>query len=199
MAEVEQAPDDQDCDRHLLFLWIAFNALYGKWDESRQIPESDVEGIKNLVSLVQGIDKKHEMPRCLNANRELATELICDQYLNKRFWRTINTDRNFNSKKSLYLTNEWFESDNTTAILDELLERIYFNRCQLFHGAATFGSKLNRDSVQRSATMLEHILKSMIIVIIDHGLCENWGGLCYPPLNDADDARKNPISKQYPR
>ena len=75
MAEIEQSANDEDYDRQLLFLWIAFNALYGKWDSERQIPESDAGGIMNIVSLVQKIDKDDEIGRCLEANRELATEL----------------------------------------------------------------------------------------------------------------------------
>jgi len=67
-------------------------------------------------------------------------------------------------------------------VLDRLLDRIYLLRCQLVHGAATFGSKLNRAALQRCNRMLEHLLAAMVIVIIDHGADEDWGLMCYPPL-----------------
>ena len=35
LAHVEQMPDGQDHDLGLVSLWIAFNALYGKWDTSK--------------------------------------------------------------------------------------------------------------------------------------------------------------------
>ncbi len=69
-------------------------------------------------------------------------------------------------------------------ILDRLLERIHFPRCQLVHGASTHNSKLNRTAVKHCSTMLGHLLPAFLLVLIDHGYEEDWGRLCYPPVTD---------------
>ena len=69
-------------------------------------------------------------------------------------------------------------------ILDRLLERIHFLRCQLVHGASTHNSKLNRTAVEHCSTMLGHLLPAFLLVLIDHGYEEDWGRLCYPPVTD---------------
>ena len=55
-------------------------------------------------------------------------------------------------------------------------------RCQLAHGAATYGGKLNKTSLRRSVTMMGHLLPAVLLVWIDHGAREDWGTMCYPPL-----------------
>ena len=67
-------------------------------------------------------------------------------------------------------------------ILDRLIERIYLLRCQLVHGAATYNSQLNRTSLNRCIPMLRHLLNAILLAMIDHGADEDWGTMCYPPL-----------------
>ena len=71
---------------------------------------------------------------------------------------------------------------DTRGVLDRLIERIYLLRCQLIHGAATCGGKLNRTALRRSTKMLSHLMPAVLLVIIDHGADEDWGLLCYPPM-----------------
>ena len=39
-------------------------------------------------------------------------------------------------------------------VLDEILNRVYVMRCQLVHGAATYGGKLNPTSLTHCVTMM---------------------------------------------
>jgi len=50
------------------------------------------------------------------------------------------------------------------------------------HGAATYGSKLNRKSLKRCVMMLRQLLPVLILVLVDDGVNEDWGALCYPPV-----------------
>jgi hypothetical protein len=54
-------------------------------------------------------------------------------------------------------------------------------RCQLVHGAATYGGQLNRTSLRHCVTMLGHLLPAVLLVLINHGADEDWGIMCYPP------------------
>ena len=47
-------------------------------------------------------------------------------------------------------------------ILDELLARVYLMRCQLVHGAATYGGKLNRTSLKRCVMMMQRLLPACL-------------------------------------
>jgi hypothetical protein len=73
-------------------------------------------------------------------------------------------------------------SQRWTQIIDEILARIYVMRCQLVHGAATCGGKLNRTSLKHCVTMMQRLLPALLLVWIDHGADEDWGTMCYPPV-----------------
>jgi hypothetical protein len=68
-------------------------------------------------------------------------------------------------------------------ILERVVEPVYFLRCQIMHGAATHGSKLNRDSLRRCSILMWHLMHGMLTVWIDHGSQEDWGPLCYQPVS----------------
>lgn len=82
-------------------------------------------------------------------------------------------------------------------VLDEVLERVYLMRCQLVHGAATYGGKLNRTSLRRCVMMMQRLLPTLLLVWIDHGADEDWGPMCYPPMGilrePAPDAAGRPM------
>ena len=67
-------------------------------------------------------------------------------------------------------------------ILDEILARVYLMRCQLVHGAATYGGKLNRTSLKRCVVMMQRLLPALLGVWIEDGADEDWGPMCYPPM-----------------
>jgi hypothetical protein len=76
----------------------------------------------------------------------------------------------------------WYLEGRWGMILDRVVDRIYLLRCQLTHGAATYGGSLNRRSLKHCATMLGHLMPAVILVVIDHGRDEDWGPMCYPPM-----------------
>ena len=41
--------------------------------------------------------------------------------------------------------------------------------------------KLNRRAVRNCAAMLGALVTAFLIVIMDHGVDEGWGNMCYPP------------------
>jgi hypothetical protein len=61
------------------------------------------------------------------------------------------------------------------------LVRVYLLRCQVVHGASTHGSQLNRVSLGRCITLMDHLLCTVLQIWIDHGADEDWGAMCYPP------------------
>ncbi|MEZ6097127.1 MAG: HEPN domain-containing protein [Pirellulaceae bacterium] len=183
MEIVEERDFEADQDQILLYTWIAFNAMYGKWDPVNCYPESERESIKNFVSMINKIDRNTLIEKCLDQNKEQTVELLSDQYLNKLYWRSIYSDTKFQESISRNRAVGWFESKDYTTLFSTSIERIYFNRCQLSHGAATAGSNLNRISISRSARLLTEFMKVILFVVIDNGIGQDWDNMCYPPVD----------------
>jgi hypothetical protein len=63
-------------------------------------------------------------------------------------------------------------------ILQALFERIYIMRLQVFHGASTKSSSLNRRTLSERTAILFDLFPSMIEVMIRNGLSVDWGSVC---------------------
>ena len=75
-----------------------------------------------------------------------------------------------------------YAEKNWATILEYSLERIAVLRGQIVHGAATRGSKLNRESLDRSRKVLESLLPDVLQLLIEHRADDDWPPLCYPPI-----------------
>lgn len=175
--------DSTDTDLILINQWIAFNALYGHWNEKSAEPAPDRDSWQQLVTRLLKLDRAGVIVDVLTVHKPLVLCLVEDEYLAGIYWRdpcprSRQSARNSKRKVlSMYVERNW------TLILDCLLDRVYFLRCQLMHGAATCGGKLNRMALSRATQMLRLLLPTFLTVFIDHGADENWGALCYPPTS----------------
>ena len=180
-AQAEDAADEQ-----LVFLWIGLNALYGRWDGIRKEPESDAKTLKQLLKRLNELDRDHLVIKCLEQNREKIVAVCSDPFLNTVFWRLLDTEKRFHSQRDHYSIQRLYREENWPLVLDELIQRIYLIRCQLVHGAATYGGSLNRKTVALCADIMQGLMEAFVTVIIDYGLHENWDDLCYPPVRESE-------------
>jgi hypothetical protein len=182
LARVEDM-SEQDADLALVSLWIAFNSLYGQWDQAKREPKQDRECWRAFCDSILRFDRDNHVVETLQENKRLVMSLLEDESLCGYFWRDANSRRPRQSKKAKRNGQTWYLEGRWCMIVDELLERIYLMRCQLVHGAATYGGQLNRTSLKRCVWMLRHLLSAFLLVWIDHGSNADWGPMCYPPLN----------------
>ena len=110
--------------------------------------------------------------------------LLDDEYLSGYFWQEPSASRARQSRRAAHDAHTWYIEKRWTMVLDEILDRVYLMRCQLVHGAATYGGKLNRTSLKRCVMMMQRLLPALLLVWIDHGADEDWGPMCYPPMGD---------------
>lgn len=190
LEHAERTPDESD--DALLFAWVAFNALYGRWDLALNEPEPDRAGMGRFVERVCRLDAGGHIAAMLAAHRGLVRSILEDEWLSRWFWQDRTDERARKQRKSWYDAQTWYLEGRSDRILDRVLERIYLQRCQIVHGAATHGSRLNRVSLGRCRMMLAHIVAATLLVIIDHGAEEDWGPLCYPPTDDIVAAADGP-------
>ncbi|MEQ8790836.1 MAG: HEPN domain-containing protein [Pirellulaceae bacterium] len=181
LQRAEQAEGD-DLDLVLLSQWIAFNALYGQWDQLAQQPVADVVCWQHFLERMVTLDADDVIVSTLMENKPLVMSIFDDEFLSRYFWQEPTDKRASKSKKTKYDARTWFLEGNWLLILDRLFERIYFLRCQLAHGASTYNSSLNRTAIRHCTQAMDHMLRAFLLVWTNHGADENWGIMCYPPL-----------------
>ncbi len=178
----EKITESNDLDLAILGQWVAFNSLYGQWDEGDREPLGDTLCWRHFLERMLSLDDSNFIVDVLMENKPLVMAIFDDEFLSRYFWQEPSDKRASKSKKTMYDARTWYIDGNWTLILDRLIERIYLLRCQLVHGAATFNSSLNRTATRRCSQMMDHILRAFLLVWINHGADEDWGIMCYPPI-----------------
>lgn len=181
LARVEAMPEADDADLALVSLWIAFNALYGQWDCDKQEPCPDRECWRHFTERVLEIDGEQLTVGVLLAHKQLVLALLEDEFLSAYCWRHPEANHNGHARRVRVNAQSWYRDEQWTTILNEVLERVYLMRCQLVHGASTYGGKLNRTSLRHCVGMLRHLVLVFLQVWIEGGSEEDWGIMCYPP------------------
>lgn len=182
LQRAERVSDDDDLDLAILSQWVAFNALYGQWDEGKREPVPDCECWRVFVERMLSLDERSWVVDALVENKPLVMAIFDDEFLSRYFWKEPTGLQAGRSKKVKYDARTWYLDGNWLLILERVVERIYFLRCQLAHGASTFNSSLNRTATRRCVQMMDHLLRAFLQVWIEYGAGEDWGILCYPPL-----------------
>jgi hypothetical protein len=181
LQEAEQA-DGAKPDLVLTCQWIAFNALYGQWDPRLREPRADRECWRMFLDRVLALDVNGQLAAVLVDHKKLVLAILDDAYLAAFFWREPSASRAARTTRDRHEAPTWYLERRWGLILQTLLERVYLLRCQLLHGAATFGSGRNRKSLGHCITMMNHLVPAILSVYVDHGDDEDWGPLCYPPV-----------------
>jgi hypothetical protein len=171
-------------DLALVCQWIAFNSLYGQWDSDRREPKPDGTCWRQFLSRAVALDQSKRLPVALQEHRELVISILDDQYLSDYFWAEPGAHRAKQSKKSKFNARTWYLEGRWSLLLERVVERIHLMRCQLVHGAATHGSRLNRASLEKCCNMLGHLMPVVLSIIACEGAEEDWGHMCYPPIGD---------------
>lgn len=181
LQRAEQATKD-DLDLALLSQWIAFNALYGQWDHGNREPVADTECWKVFLERMIELDQSGHIADAFAKNKTLVMSIFDDEFLSRHYWQEPNGKRATQSKRTMFDARTWFVQNKWLMILDRLFDRIYFLRCQLVHGAATYNGSLNRTSIRRCSQAMDHAIRAFLMIWINHGSDEDWGIMCYPPL-----------------
>ena len=161
---------------------MALNSLYGQWNSLAGMAVGDRESWRVFLERVVELDADGRIRCVLTDHQRLVRSILEDAYLSDLFWQEPDIAPASNSRRMRSHAQVWYLEKRWKIILEHVVERIYLMRCQLIHGAATFGGKLNRRSLRHCSTMLEHLLPSLLTVLIDHGADEDWGIICYPPV-----------------
>jgi hypothetical protein len=187
---------EQEPDGRLLFGWIAFNALYGRWDEQQGYAAKDRESWKEFACEVLRRDSGERVGLQLKALRDDVLKLLDNKFLDPQFWKDPSAKR---KRRSYFAAQAHFHERRWQALTLAVLDRIYTLRGQLVHGAATRGSRLNRTSLQVSCRVLEGILVPLLEIVINQRADDNWPPLCYPPIKEESANASGLLQMPRPR
>jgi hypothetical protein len=198
--EVSETLDSvEQLDQILIQQWIAFNALYGQWNAGLHEPAADRQRWKAFVTQLFALDRGQRIPLMLVEEQSLIRAILANAYLNRYFWEAPTEQSKGRCAKVEYEAQSWYFEKRWLHIAEQTLERIYLLRCQVVHGAATYGSKLNRQALQQGVAFMQSFMPTVLAVWIEHGADIDWGPMCYPPLKAASPPASPIKSRRFPK
>ena len=183
LSWLERSEKAGDLEGRFISLWIAFNAVYGHLDADGRDARDRASWQTFLARLV-GHDSDDALGQAVRDRPGDILPLIDNRFLFKPFWLgQADADEKLVRARRRALAA--YNDGSTLAVLQELFERFYVLRMQVFHGAATSGSRLNRRTLEQAAEVLSDLVPRMLGILITAGPDVDWGEVCFPPV-DAD-------------
>jgi hypothetical protein len=166
-----------------LFLWIALNSLYSRWDNQKNMPGLDSVARDDFLRRSCEFDKPLLL-QVLHKNRGLVKKLLENAYLAADFWRQPEHPKakGWATADANYLDKN-LKAGDACWVLTRAMQRLFIFRGQLVHGASSGGSRLNRGSMKYCLMALEILVPLLLHIVIEHGCGDDWPELCYPPLS----------------
>lgn len=178
LERVENLPSD-DTEGQFIACWIGFNSLYAQLDEKNH-PWGDREAQRAFLERIYNLDTKGRFRKIVSKKQKSILSIIDNKYLQEAFWvdrADAGKELQTQAKDAIMLLHKHHQ----VKLWRMIVERIYMMRNQVFHGASTKGSSLNRRTLQNCTNILLDFLPACIDVMLDYGINEDWGKVCFPP------------------
>ena len=181
MSWLERAEQATEVEDRFIAVWIAFNALYGRLDDSHRA-WGDREAMGTFLSAIWNLDTEGKIRRVLGRRQLAVLKLVETKYLYDKFWSDPGSNHDHCLHKTVRDFLPRFGTHRMLPVLRTLFDRLYVMRNQVFHGASTKGSKLNRRTLIQSTGLLHELLPVMVEIMITSGIEQDWGEVCFPPV-----------------
>lgn len=176
---------ESEDDLRFMALWIAFNACYAGEDEDRSDRSlRERQRFRNFLARLVEHDRDRRLYDCLW--REFpgpVRALVESKYLFMPFWdcqRTGSGDWERRLDASLREYRRLMKQpESVVEILCIVLDRLYVLRNQVFHGGATWQSRVNRSQVRSGAAIMAKIVP-IVVDVMHAGMDRDWGRIEYP-------------------
>jgi len=182
LSWLERSEGAGDLEGRFISLWIAFNAIYGHLDGDGRDARDHASWQSFLARLVRH-DTGDALGQTVRDRPGDILPLIDNRFLFKPFWLGV-PDADAKRLRARRRALKAYNDGSTLAVLQELFERFYVLRMQVFHGAATSGSRLNRRTLEQAVGLLEDLVPRMLGILIAAGPEVDWGEVCFPPVAD---------------
>ena len=182
LSWLERSESAGDVEGRFISLWIAFNAIYGHLsDEGLNAP--DRSSWQEFLASIVKFDGADRLGAIMRREQLHVLRLVDNQYLFRPFWggQKDAPERLKRLRRRVILH---LQEASAVGVFEELFERLYVLRQQVFHGAATVQSKLNRSYLKAATQLLSWIIPAMVEIIIEAGPERDWGEVCFPPVKN---------------
>ena len=179
-----RAEKTEDVDGRFIFLWIAFNAADAtEIDENSRLSEQ--ETFKAFLGKLSDLDKQGRVRDLVWKEFSGSIRILLDnQFVFHSFWefqrgKISEADWQARFASGRKQAQVALASNDSTAVLAVVFNRIYVLRNQLMHGGATWNSQVNRDQLRDCANLLGKLVPLVIEIMLDnpHTL---WGDASFP-------------------
>jgi hypothetical protein len=189
LRKAKKAAENADLDAQFVFLWIAFNALYGtpRYRRSRDTYSGETEDFLTFLDEGERLSRGR-FGACLGRVESHAREVLLSPFLNIECWRQWDAagvrDR---QKRRAGSCNTYDKAHR----LGRVFLQLYTLRNQVLHGAATDGGRRNRESLKHAIPILDAFVPACIEFVAEHGTkIRTLAAIPFPP-SIGDDGHFN--------
>lgn len=182
---MKMAEEEERSDLRFLGWWIAFNACYAS-EPSGETGMIERDRFQDFLEKLVSHDDERRISNMLwNTYTGPVRILIENKFVFKAFWDNQRGQPVHWQKlheQSIQKAHHALSKGDVLAVLAIVLDRLYTLRNQLFHGGATFNSKVNRSQVKDGCSILAQLVPVIIDVMIEHPDTD-WGKVNYPVID----------------
>jgi hypothetical protein len=171
-----------------VFLFIAFNALYGRrqYEGSKtEVATDRDEFIRRVIKMVD-FDKRvgqHRLLLALKDCRQEAGKLIVNYFLRDSYWRRELRSKELiqQFKRESRRADERLDQGRWEDMLELILRRLNVLRNQVVHGCVTYGpSSKGFSSLEAGLAVLRKLVPALYQLMDKHGHHLEWPVIPYP-------------------
>ncbi len=108
LSEVEQLDPVRHADQILLHQGIAFNALYGQWDQAALEPAPDRRSWPAFLGQLHALDRSSHLVNVLPEHKPLVLCILEDEYLNQYFWEDPSAMAAGRARNGRHRAQSWY-------------------------------------------------------------------------------------------
>jgi hypothetical protein len=166
LRKSRKAGKNNDLDAQFVFLWIAFNALYGKPRYRDDIASAEIRDFKEFLDAIEELSRGQVASILRRPDLEGHVEKVLQNpFLNIECWKRWDRagirDRR---RRTELLCNTYDKGHQTIRVFLQL----YTLRNQLLHGAATDAGRRNRESLRHAIPIADASVEALVGLVKKH-------------------------------
>jgi len=168
LRKARKAAENSDLDAQFVFLWIAFNALYGTPRYRRNNDDTYTGETGDFLAFLDEVGRlsRGRLDTCLGRVESDVREVLLSPFLNIECWRQWDKGGVRDRRKRRASSCNTYEKAHR---LGRVFLQLYTLRNQVLHGAATDGGQRNRESLRHAIPILDGLVPVCIDLVAEHG------------------------------
>ena len=154
-----------------VFLWTAFNALYGTPELSGYARPSEPTLITKYLHQIVSLDTDGRTERVLATQRRHVDDMLFNPFVSDRFWSRYRSRGHYDEAWLLEDVRKNWDGQTTAKRIEFLvIKRIYMLRNQVFHGSttSTASGTTGRPQVVQGSTIMHHLVPLFSLLTMEN-------------------------------